>query len=191
MILSAKKILELNAKYGLLENLSEREKSNPEGVGIDLRVGEVYRISGEGYLGESERKTPDATKIADIKAGDKEVTINPGEFLLVKTIESVNLPAEKIVVEDGASATFLVADVHPRSTLQRCGIYFRATKTDPGYHGELTFALANLGGSKFRLELGARFANLVFHQVFGDIHRAYGGQWQGGRVATERKEKQN
>ena len=42
MIISAKKIIELNKKYKLIENLSERELT-PEDVGIDIRVGEVYK----------------------------------------------------------------------------------------------------------------------------------------------------
>ena len=187
MILSAKKILELN----LISNLSEREAKNPEGVGIDLRAGEIYEIDGEGYLGEAERKTPEIKKVADIKNGDKKVVIGPGDLVLVKTVEAVNVPAEKIVVAEGHAPTHLMADVHPRSTLQRSGIYFRGTKTDPGYHGELIFTLVNLGKHPFTLELGARFANIVFQQVVGDIHRAYEGQWQGGRVTTEKKEKQN
>lgn len=191
MLLSAKKVLELSEKYKLVDGLSEREKTNPEGVGIDFRVGEVFSIEGEGYLGETERKTPTSKKIADIKNGDKEVTIKPGEFVLVKTMEKVNLPAEKIVVDPKHEPTFLVADAHPRSTLQRSGIYFRGTKTDPGYSGELTFALANLGPSPFRLEMGARFVNIVFHTVIGELSRAYEGQWQGGRVSAEKKEKQN
>lgn len=190
MILSAKKILELNKKYHLIENLAEREASNPEGVGIDIRVGEVYRLSGEGYLGEEERKTPETEKIADVKKGDKSVTIAPGETVLVKTIEVVNAPAEKIAVEDGAEPRFLMIIAYPRSTLQRCGVFLRATKTDPGYHGELTFAMANLNKSPFKLELGARIANIVFEQVIGDIHRPYNGQWQGGRVTTGKREKQ-
>lgn len=190
MILSAKKTLELNKKHKLIEGLSERETNNPEGVGIDLRVGSVYELVGEGFLGETERKTPDIKKIADIKDGKREVVLKPGDFVLVTTIETVNLPAEKITVEGGTKPTHLIANVHPRSTLQRSGIYFRGTKTDPGYHGQLTFALANLSKSPFRLELGARIVNIVFEQVIGDIHRAYEGQWQGGRVSAEKKEKQ-
>lgn len=191
MILSAKKILELNQKYKLVENLSERELNNPEGVGMDLRAGEVFTISGEGYLGETERRTPNATSIADIKKGDKTVVIKPGQLVLVKTIEKVNLPAEKIVVDERYGPTHIMANVHPRSTLQRCGVYFRGTKTDPGYSGELTFTLVNLGQSPFTLELGARFVNIVFEMVVGDLSRAYKGQWQGGRVSAEKKEKQN
>lgn len=190
MILSTKTILELNRKYNLIENLSEREQTNPEGVGIDVRVGEIFRLKGRGYLGVIERKTPNTTKIADIKKGDKTVILKPGDYVLVKTIERVNLPASKVAIQKGMKA-LLMLDAHPRSTLQRSGIYFMGTKTDPGYSGELTFALANLSSNPFKLELGARIANLTFEQVIGDIFRSYGGQWRGGRVATRRKEKQN
>ena len=189
MIISAKKVLELNKKYKLIENLSEREWT-PEGVGIDVRVGEVYKIEGEGFLGVVTRKTPKVKKIADIKEGDKRITLKPGDFVLVKTIEKVNVPAEKIVIEESKEPAYLMLDVYPRSTLQRCGIYFMGTKTDPGYYGELTFALVNVGNSSFELELGARIANLVFKRVEGDIHRPYEGQWKGGRVGTEEFEKQ-
>jgi len=190
MVISAKRIIQLNKKYNLIENLAGRELKNPEGIGIDIRIGEVYKLKGEGYLGVHERKTPDIQKIADINKGDKDVVLNPGDFVLVKTIEKVNIPAEKIVIEKGKNPAFLMLDVYPRSTLQRCGIYFKGTKTDPGYHGELTFALLNVGNFPFKLELGARIANLVFNQVIGDISRAYEGQWKGGRVTTKGFEKQ-
>ncbi|RLC76997.1 MAG: hypothetical protein DRI61_12310 [Chloroflexi bacterium] len=189
MIISAKKVIELNKKYNLIENLSERELT-PEGVGIDIRVGEVYKIEGEGYLGVIERKTPEVRKIADIRQGDEKIVLSPGEFVLVKTIEKVNIPGEKIVIEEGEEPAYLMLDVYPRSTLQRCGIYFMGTKTDPGYSGELTFALVNIGNSSFILELGARIANLVFKQVKGEICKPYEGQWKGGRVGTEGLEKQ-
>lgn len=188
MIISTKKILELNEKYKLLENLDKRE-AYPEGVGIDIRVGEVYKITGEGYLGTVERKSSDIEKVADIAKGDKEIILQPRDYILVKTMEKVNLPGEKISI-DGGEPMYLMLDVHPRSTLQRCGVYLMATKTDPGYFGELTFALTNLGPKPFRLELGARIANIVFVQVLGDIFRAYEGQWKGGRVATGGKETQ-
>ena len=41
MILSALKVLELNKEYNLIEGLCKRELENPEGCGIDLRVGRV------------------------------------------------------------------------------------------------------------------------------------------------------
>ncbi len=189
MIISAKKILELNGKYKLIENIADREK-NPEGVGIDVRVGEVYRLKSGGFLGVDERKTPNIEKVADIKNGDKKIFLKPGDFVLVKTIEKVNIPSEKIPIGDGKEKVFLMLDVYPRSTLQRCGIYFMGTKTDPGYFGELTFSLVNVGNVPFELELGARIANIVFKQVTGELSRSYEGQWKGGRVTTEDFEKQ-
>ncbi len=190
MIISTLKVIELNKKYNLVENIDERELSNPEGVGIDIRAGKAYRLISEGYLGVVDRKSSDTEKIADIDKGDKEIVITPGDYLLVKTMEKFNIPSEKITVEEGEKPIYLSLHVYPRSTLQRCGIYLMATKTDPGYSGELTFALANLGGRTFKLELGARFANIVFMQVAGEINRAYEGQWKGGRVSTGGFEKQ-
>jgi len=189
MIISSHKILELNPTHHFIENLAEREK-NPEGVGFDLRLGEVYALEGDGFLGVEERKTPDIRKIADVRT-DKSIVIKPGDFYLVKTMETISLPSEKIHIEDGWPPMLLMANIHPRSTLQRCGLYLRATKTDPGYTGELTFALTNLGPSTITLELGARIANLVFHGVIGQLSRAYEGQWKGGRVSTGAKETQN
>ncbi len=191
MILSTKLVLALNKRYNLIENLSDREQSNAEGVGIDIRVGEVYRLEGDGFLGVTDRKTPTETKFADIKAGDKEVILEPHDYVLVKTMEKVNIPSEKIPIEEGKEPAHIMLDVHPRSTLQRSGIYLMATKTDPGYSGELVFALANLSNGSFRLELGARIANITFEQVAGDIVRSYEGQWKGGRVSANKTEKQN
>ena len=76
MMISAKKIIELNKKYNLIENIAEREK-NPEGAGIDLRVGEVYKLKGTCFLPikNEHRKTPDMEKIADVKHGDKKLDL--------------------------------------------------------------------------------------------------------------------
>ena len=191
MPISALKLLELNRKYNLIENLSERELENPEGVGVDLRVGEVYRAIEPGFLGINERHTPEIKKIADIKEGDKKVVLNPGAYVLVKTIETINVPFEKISLETWKPARYLMPVVYPRSTLQRCGIALFRTKTDPGYSGELTFGLANLGKQKFTFELGARMFNVVFEPVIGDIGRAYSGQHNEGRVSGGVTEVQN
>lgn len=58
MVISPKKVLELNTKYHFIEGLAEREL-NPEGLGIDIRVGEVYLLRGGGFLGVDHRKTSD------------------------------------------------------------------------------------------------------------------------------------
>ena len=188
MIISAKKILELNKEHNIIQNLAEREL-HPEGAGFDIRVEEVFKLEGSGFLGVEERDTPDAKKAADIKDGDSDYTLNPGEYVLVKTVEQINLPGSKIEVS--GKKMFLSAHVYPRSTLQRSGVMLKTTKTDPGYSGELTFGMFNAGPCPFRFELGSRIANIVFMEVHGDLAREYAGQWKGGRVSTEGKETQN
>ena len=178
------KVLELNEKYNLIEGLCERDLENPEGVGFDLRVGEVFRLNGNGFLGVENRKTPKEEKIGDIKTdGNKIIKMSPCSYFLVRTIEKINSPAEKINIGDGKEV-YLMPKIYPRSTLQRCGVTLLSTKTDPGYNGQLTFGLANLGFGDFEFELGARMFNVVFEEVYGDIKRAYEGQWNGGRVST-------
>ena len=186
MPLSAVKILELNSKYHLVEGLCERDSENPEGVGLDLRVGEVYRLDEtNGFLGVEERKTPKAILIADIKEDkNKKISLLSGEYILVKTIEKITSPAEKIKYQWNMPKAFLMPHVYPRSTLQNCGVALYCTKTDPGYTGQLRFGLANHGKGKFEFELGARMFNIVFFPVFGELKRAYNGQWQGGKRAS-------
>ena len=63
MILGPKKLLQLVKKIKLVEGLSERELTNPEGAGFDLRLGEVYKISGKAFLGEIHRHTAEITLV--------------------------------------------------------------------------------------------------------------------------------
>jgi deoxycytidine triphosphate deaminase len=184
------KVLELNDflinhnKRPLIANLCDRELNNPEGCGFDMRVGEVYELSGKGFLGVSERETPNDEKIADVVAdGNKTITMKPGEYFLVKTMEEVSSPMEKLLLEEGMPLRYLMPVVFPRTTLQNSGIALLATKTDPGYYGSLRFGLTNLRNEEFSFELGARMFNIVFEPVIGEIGRGYEGQWQGGKRA--------
>ncbi len=178
MILGPAKLLELVKKKKLVEGLSERELTNPEGAGFDLRIGEIYKIKGDAFLGETERKTPDIELVAAYTKGKKKsFTFKPGDFYLVKTIESVNLPKN------------MAAHIYPRSTTFRSGLFIRTTNVHPGYSGGLTFGLKNEGSVPVKIEMGARFVHIQFQMVHGG-GSAYRGQWQGGRVSTTKKEKQ-
>ena len=59
MVLGIQELHRLVKEQNLVENLSQRELENPEGAGFDLRIGEVYKIKGKGFLGIEERITPD------------------------------------------------------------------------------------------------------------------------------------
>lgn len=178
MILGPTELLKLVREKRLVENLSERELTNPEGAGFDLRLGEVYKISGEAFLGETERKTPDIELVAKFNPAKKQhIVIQPGDFYLVKTVEKVNTPLD------------ITINFKPRSTTFRSGLFIRTGNTAPGYSGEFTFALKNEGPVSVTLELGARIVHAQFEQVSGKGAQ-YRGQWQGGRVTTGGSETQ-
>lgn len=178
MILGPKQLLQLVKEIKLVEGLSDRELTNPEGAGFDLRLGEVYKIKGDAFLGETHRKTAEIDLISEYKKNKpSKIKIKPGDFFLVKTIELVNMPDN------------LTASITPRSTTYRCGLYLRTGNVPPGYCGGLTFGLKNEGPINVEIEMGARFVHIQFSEVAGGGNM-YRGQWQGGRVTTEKKEKQ-
>ena len=181
MILGIQKLHELVAENNLVENLCDREKNNPEGAGFDLRMAEVFSLEGDGFLGVEERDTPKISSLAkhDESKNEEEnsFTFEPGKYYLIKTMEKVNLP------------TTLSGVIFPRTTLFRSGLTLFNGVVQPGYCGELTFGIANLGQSKMRVSFGARVVHITFQEVLGEGNQ-YRGQWQGGRVATDGKEVQ-
>jgi len=181
MILGIKKLHELVDEIKLVENLCDREMNNPEGAGFDLRMAEVYSVEGDGFLGVEERDTPKVTLIAkdDNTKTEQEnsFVFEPGKYYLIKTMESVNLP------------TTVTGIIFPRTTLFRSGLGLFNGVVQPGYSGELTFGICNLGQSNIRVSFGARVVHITFHEVLGEGNQ-YRGQWQGGRVGTDGKEVQ-
>jgi len=188
MILGIKKLHELVAEIKLVENLCEREMNNPEGAGFDLRMGEVYELEGPsagsgqaGFLGVEERQTPNIKLIGQFNPekidDDNFFVFEPGKYYLIKTIEKVNLPIT------------LSGIIFPRTTMFRSGLGLFNGIVQPGYSGELTFGVCNLGKSNIKVSFGARVVHITFQEVLGEGNQ-YRGQWQGGRVATEGSEKQ-
>lgn len=183
MIIGPKRLLELVEEIKLVENLSQRELTNPEGAGFDLRLGEIHQIvGGKAFLGITERETPKIKIIKDLVLdnGAKTIqtfTVQPAEYYLISTIEKLNLPAN------------ITVNFKPRTTTFRCGLVLRTGNVAPGYRGKLTFGLHNAGPLPVTLELGCRIVHAQFYWVDGG-GSLYRGQWQGGRVTTNQREQQ-
>lgn len=164
----------------LVENLGKRELENPEGVGVDLRIGEIHRIveggafieeDGKGGLGKRKGvKTELIAKFDPEKEAQEEILIEPGEYYLVSTVEKVNSPKD------------LMPMIYPRSSLFRAGVLLLNSKTDPGYSGTLTMGLTNLSKFPLKIQMGARICNMVFYTIEGETV-SYRGQHQGGRIS--------
>ena len=56
-VLGIDEILRRVKKEKLIENLGKRELENPEGVGVDLRLGSVHRIVSGGAFIEADPST--------------------------------------------------------------------------------------------------------------------------------------
>ncbi len=178
MVLGVTELLHLVKERSLVENLATRELESPEGAGFDFRLGTLYRLSGQGFLGVTERETPDVNEVATFDPDRTiTVTLEPGVFYVGKTLERVNVPDD------------LIALFTPRSTLYRSGVTVFTGDVKPGYRGELNFGIMNFRNEPFVLEMGARVCHAMFHQVTGGT-ATYRGQWQGGRTTTGTKEVQ-
>lgn len=171
----------------LIVDLGERELDNPEGVGLDLRLGSIHKIiKGGAYIevdgqdGLGKRKGVITKEIASFKKEAKKqqvVIIKPRDYYLVQTIESVNTPTDLMPV------------IYPRSSLFRAGLLLLNSKTDPGYKGSFTMGLINLSKFPVKLQIGARICNIVFYRIEGKTVN-YRGQHQGGRVTPKKAERQ-
>jgi len=178
MIFGVSELLRLVREKKLVENLAERELTNPEGAGFDFRIGALYRVKGKGFLGVEKRETPAMEEIVSYSSEEnRSVALEPNVYYVMKTIERVNTPNDIAIL------------FRPRSTLYRSGVALFTGNVSPGYIGELNFGIMNLLNEPFTLEMGARVCHAMFYQVIGET-AAYRGQWQGGRTTTDGKEKQ-
>lgn len=166
-------------KENLITGLGGRDLSNPEGIGIDLRLGAVHEIieggayiEADGAAGLGKRSGVKTKELYRLKEGEAqdELIIKPGDYYLVQTAETITVPLD------------LMPMVYPRGSLFRAGLLLLCSKSDPGYTGQLTFGLTNLGQFPAKLQLGARFCNIVFYTIDGEVI-GYRGQHQGGRVS--------
>ncbi len=183
-VLGLDEILRRIKEEALIEGLGERELNNPEGVGMDLRLGAVHEIIEGGAFIEADPSTSSGQVGYGKRKGVKtkevigsEIIIEPGEYYLVTTMETINTPDD------------LMPMLYPRSSLFRAGLLLLNTKTDPGYKGKLTMGLTNLSKFEVKLQIGARICNVVFHKIEGKTVD-YRGQHQGGRVTPEKEEQQ-
>ncbi|HTE22379.1 MAG TPA: hypothetical protein VK674_05050 [Candidatus Limnocylindria bacterium] len=171
----------------IVHNLGRRELENPEGHGVDLRLGEVHRISGGQAFIESDTKDGQGMRSGfetelvmrfDESADQQEkLVVQPGDYYLVKTVESVDMPMD------------VLGDFRPRSSLFRAGLVLLTSVAPSGYKGGLIFGLYNAGPLPVTLQMGARVAAAVFYRS-EKKGIAYRGQNQHGRITAAGTEQQ-
>lgn len=94
------------------------------------------------------------------------VVIHPGEFILGSTLEMLNVPND------------LVARVEGRSSYGRLGIIVHATAgyVDPGFKGDITLEIQNLGNAPVKLYPEDRVCQVVFETMTSESETPYGSK---------------
>lgn len=101
----------------------------------------------------------------DLRLG-VELVVPPREHRLVVTLERIELGEN------------LTGTLHIRSTLARAGVFASLALVDPGFRGQLTVSLLNVGSTEFRMAKNDRFLQLVLHDLSTKTHRPYVGKYQ-------------
>ena len=98
-----------------------------------------------------------------------EVVIKPKQYELTATLETVEL---------GLKVT---ASLHIRSSLAREGVIGSFAVVDPGFRGQLTLNLHNVGEKEITIKGGESIVQIVFHKLGGSARKGYGGLYQNSR----------
>jgi len=134
---------------------------------------EGFDGEGDGEEGGDGRSSADGRPVAT-RTND-EFILHPGDFVLGTTMERVEIPHD------------LIAHVEGRSSLGRLAIVVHATAgiVDPGYRGQITLELSNLGSAPVALKPGMRISQLTFTELKSPAQRPYGAE-RGSKYQDQR-----
>jgi len=148
---------------------------------VDLRLGPSFRVFHNHRAAAIDLDDPPANLTEQVTIeGDIPFVIHPGEFVLGRTLEHVELPTD------------VVARIEGKSSLGRLGLIVHATAgfVDPGFRGTLTLEITNLTRVPIKLYAGRPIAQLSFMALDAPALRPYGSpelgsHYQGQVDATE------
>ncbi len=134
--------------------------------GFDLTLAEVRRFAGAGTIGidNADRVLPELEPIEPDNRGFLSL---PSGAYHITYAETVSLPRN------------LMALGRPRSSLTRSGVAIHTAVWDAGYSGRSTSLMVVYNYDGFRVQVGARVAQLVFIQLSTPDDAGYQGIYQG------------
>jgi len=134
---------------------------------VDLRLGEEFlefcRTNIPCIHPNSEDEVAKYVRETIVKEGE-EFILHPNDFVLGTTKERVEIPPD------------LIAHVQGRSSLGRLAVVIHATAgvIDPGYRGQITLELSNLGTAPVALTPGMRISQVIFTELKTPTKNPYG-----------------
>lgn len=125
---------------------------------VDLRLGKQFRIFNHSKIAYIDPNNPklatDMMVEVKIKEGEPFI-LQPGDFVLATTMESVTIPND------------LVGRLEGRSSLGRLGIVVHSTASifDPGWQGMVVMELGNMGRMPVALYPSMRICSMTFEEL--------------------------
>jgi dCTP deaminase len=132
---------------------------------VDLRLGSSFRVFHNHRITVIDLADPPTELTHHVAIADDEpFVIHPGEFVLGRTAEHVELPDD------------VVARIEGKSSLGRLGLIVHATAgfVDPGFQGTLTLEITNFNSVPIVLRAGLPIAQLSFMTLDRAAQRPYG-----------------
>jgi dCTP deaminase len=132
---------------------------------IDLRLGTTFLVFQHSRYPHIDSWDCDVPALmTEITVGaDEPFIMQPREFLLATTVESIELDVD------------VLARLEGRSSLGRLGIIVHGTSSvfDPGWRGHPTLELGNLGIMPVILHPSMRICSFTFEQVSSPVETPY------------------
>ena len=154
MVLSDLDILErLNQFNGSITITPLGEKAL-QACSVDLRLGSKFKRG---------------IQIIELASKGEKLTLQPCDFVLGATLETVEIPLD------------LVGRLEGRSGLGRQGlaVHITASRIDPGFIGKITLEIKNLGEEQITLTPEMYICSLMFEQLSSPTGNGYKGLYAG------------
>jgi len=133
---------------------------------MDLRLGSTFKLYEHSKFSVLDPKNPESfagnMRTITIPEGEAFI-VQPGEFVLGVTQETITVPDDLVVRVEG------------RSSLGRLGIIVHSTAgfVDPGFSGTITLEISNLNRLPVALYPGMRICQLAFEMMSSPADMPY------------------
>lgn len=171
MVLSDRTLKEEIAKGRIVIEPLDTDCIQP--ASIDVRLDRkllVFRSWRYPFYIDVKQNTDGLTELVEIE-DEKPFFLQPGEFVLASTLESITLPDD------------IVGRLEGKSSLGRVGLLIHSTAgyVDPGWRGHLTMELSNVAKLPITLYCGMKIAQISFLRLTSPAERVYGAEGLGSK----------
>ncbi len=149
---------------------------------LDLRLGNTFKLYEHSRFAILDPMKPESfagnMRTIVVPSGEPFI-VQPGEFVLGVTCETVTVPDDLVVRVEG------------RSSLGRLGIIIHSTAgfVDPGFSGTITLEISNLNRLPVALYPGMRICQIAFEKMTSPAETPYnkkvGSKYQGQVLPEE------